>query len=264
MAEGFLVLRPGDCPFDAAAIGKLDLAEEWLRRQRRALADGCREEIGEAAGKMQLALLRHVVGTRQGRIAAPMDLDAAEEIGLGARHAVEQRGTEMRVGAEYLGIGVEAHRGAAPVLHRAEILELGLRLAAAVFLCPQLAIPRHLDRQFVGEGVDHRDADAVQPARGLISIAAELAAGMEHRQDDLERRFAGEFGMRVDRDAAAVIAHGDGVVDAELDLDAAGMAGDRLVHRIVDDLGSSVPPIYMPGRRRTGSSPSSTSMSFAE
>ena len=27
---------------------------------------------------------------------------------------------------------------------------------------------------------------------------------------------------------------------------------------------SSVPPIYMPGRRRTGSSPSSTSMSAAE
>src|SRR5260221_5410869 len=63
---------------------------------------------------------------------------------------------------------------------------------------------------------------------------------MEHRQDDLERRFAGEFGMRVDRDAAAVIAHGEGVVDAELDLDAAGMAGDRLVHRIVDDLGGEM------------------------
>jgi hypothetical protein len=63
---------------------------------------------------------------------------------------------------------------------------------------------------------------------------------MEHRQDDLERRFAGEFGMRVDRDAAAVVAHGDGVVDAELDLDAAGMAGNRFVHRIVDDLGGEM------------------------
>jgi hypothetical protein len=164
VAERLFVLRPGDRPFDAAGVGKLDLAEEGLGRQRRPLADRGGKEIGEAAGKMQLALFGNVVGTRQRRIADPMDLDAAEEIGLGARHAIEQRGAEMRLGAEYLGIGVEAHRGAAPVLHRAEVLELGLRLAAAVFLCPQLAVPRHLDRQFVGEGVDHRDADAVQPA----------------------------------------------------------------------------------------------------
>src|SRR6185437_8652479 len=42
------------------------------------------------------------------------------------------------------------------------------------------------------------------------------------------------------RNAAAVVAHRDGVVDAERDLDAAGMAGDGLVHRIVDDLGGEM------------------------
>ena len=46
--------------------------------------------------------------------------------------------------------------------------------------------------------------------------------------------------MRVDRDAAAVVAHGDPVAGAELDLDAGGVAGDRLVHRIVEDLGHEV------------------------
>jgi hypothetical protein len=47
----------------------------------------------------------------------------------------------------------------------------------------------------------------------------------------------GNFGMRIDRDAAAVVADGDGVVGVQLHLDAAGVAGHRLVHRVVEDLG---------------------------
>ena len=46
--------------------------------------------------------------------------------------------------------------------------------------------------------------------------------------------------MRVDRDAAAVVDDGQAVAGLERDLDAAGVAGDRLVHRIVDDLGGEV------------------------
>ena len=46
--------------------------------------------------------------------------------------------------------------------------------------------------------------------------------------------------MRVDRDAAAVVGDGQAVAGLERDLDAAGVAGDRFVHRIVDDLGGEV------------------------
>ena len=46
--------------------------------------------------------------------------------------------------------------------------------------------------------------------------------------------------MRVDRDAAAVVGDGQAVAGLERDLDAGGVAGDRLVHRIVDDLGGEV------------------------
>ena len=48
--------------------------------------------------------------------------------------------------------------------------------------------------------------------------------------------------MRVDRDAAAVVGDGQAPVARapSVDLDAAGVAGDRLVHRIVDDLGGEV------------------------
>jgi hypothetical protein len=61
------------------------------------------------------------------------------------------------------------------------------------------------------------------------------------------------------------------MVFVQLHLDAGGVAGHRLVHGVVEHLGhqmvqarSSVPPIYMPGRLRTGSRPSRTSMSLAE
>ena len=46
--------------------------------------------------------------------------------------------------------------------------------------------------------------------------------------------------MRVDRDAAAVVEDGQAVARLQRDLDAAGVAGDGLVHRIVDDLGGEV------------------------
>jgi hypothetical protein len=63
---------------------------------------------------------------------------------------------------------------------------------------------------------------------------------MEHRQDDFERRFLREAGVRVDRNAAAVVAHRDPAMGAELQLDPAGKASDRLVHRIVERLGSEM------------------------
>ena len=46
--------------------------------------------------------------------------------------------------------------------------------------------------------------------------------------------------MRIDRDAAAVVDHGQAVAGLQDDLDPAGMARDRLVHAIVDDLGGEV------------------------
>jgi hypothetical protein len=92
----------------------------------------------------------------------------------------------------------------------------------------------------VGERVDHRDADAVQAARGLVGLARELAARVQGAEDHLERGLVGKARMRVDRDAAAVVAHADRAVGVELDLDAVGVARDRLVHRVVEHLGHEV------------------------
>jgi hypothetical protein len=57
------------------------------------------------------------------------------------------------------------------------------------------------------------------------------------------------------------------VIGVERDLDVRSVAVDHLVDRVVDDLPQqvviallSVPPMYMPGRRRPGSRPSRTVM----
>ncbi len=135
---------------------------------------------------------------------------------------------------------MEPQGRAAPIVYRPAVDDPALRHAAPIALAPQPPIARHLDLEPVGERVDDADPDAVQTARGPVCGAAELAAGMQRRQDHLERGFLREAGMRIDRDPAAVVADRYPVAGGELDLDARGMAGDGLVHGVVEDLGSEV------------------------
>ena len=142
-------------------------------------------------------------------------------------------------------------------------------LAALELLPVDVAVAAHLGDQPLGERVDDRDADAVQAAGDLVAVAAELAAGVELREDDRQR---GQSLLRhhVDGDARAPVLDGDRVVGMERDLDPVVAARERLVDGVVDDLvdevveaSEPVEPMYMPGRSRTGSSPSRTVMSFA-
>jgi len=84
-----------------------------------------------------------------------------------------------------------------------------------------------------------RRADAVQPAGCDVRRPAELAAGVELGEDDLD---PGEAGLRllVDRDAAAVVVHLGGTVGVQGDLDQVARARERLVHTVVDDLPQAV------------------------
>ena len=65
-------------------------------------------------------------------------------------------------------------------------------------------------------------------------LAAELAAGVQLRHHDVDRRHAG--GVHGDRDAAAVVSDLDAAVLEQSHVDLGGVAGHRLVHRVVDDL----------------------------
>jgi len=54
------------------------------------------------------------------------------------------------------------------------------------------AITPHSDLEPLAEGVDHRDAHAVQPAGHLVAgVAAELSAGVQHGQHRLQGAAAG-------------------------------------------------------------------------
>ncbi len=146
----------------------------------------------------------------------------------------------MRLGAEDLRVGAEAHLGAAPVGRAPDLLELALRLAALEHHPIERLLARDLDLEALGERIGDRDADAVQAARGLVDLGLELAAGVQRAHDHFERRLVREFGMRIDRDAAAVVGDGDEAVGLHLDLDPIGVAVDRLVHGVVDRLGEQV------------------------
>ncbi len=83
--------------------------------------------------------------------------------------------------------------------------------------------------------VDARDADAVQASRDLVAALVELTARMENRKHDFERRFALLL-VVVGRDAAAVVAYGDGVVLVDRHVDVGAIARQRLVDRVVHHL----------------------------
>ena len=236
--ETFFVRRPGHRPFDPAGAVERRSADEGAAGVACALAERFVEIVENSAGETDGLFFRHAaLGRQDFRRAAPADLDAGDQIGLGPRHAIECCRPEGRAVAEDFRVRVEADRRAAPVVARAGRFQLAARRAARIALGPQLPVARHFDAQVVGQRVHHREADAVQAAGRDIGLSAELAAGVQGRENDFQRGLVPELRMRIDRDAAAVVADGDEVVRVQHHLDPARMAGDHLVHRVVDDLG---------------------------
>ena len=147
---------------------------------------------------------------------------------------------------EDLGVGHEADRRAG-VLRRPDRLHLRRRLAARELLAVDLAVALDLGDQALGERVDDRDADAVQAAGDLVAALAELAAGVQLRQDDGQRGQALVL-HHVDRDARAVVPDGHRLVRMEGHLDEVAAAGESLVDGVRDHLVHEV--VEAPGARR--------------
>ena len=98
-----------------------------------------------------------------------------------------------------------------------------------------MAVAPDAQRELGGKRIDDGDADAVQPAGDLVGILVEFAAGVELGHDDLGRRHP-FFRVDVGGDAAAVVGHRAGAVGVERDGDQLGVAGERFVDGVVDDL----------------------------
>ncbi len=172
------------------------------------------------------------------------------------------------------GVGPEGHGGAgAPPGRRAGDLELAHRLAAVLELQDVvLAVAVDLEDQPGRQGVDDRDADAVETARDLVALAAELAAGVQHGEHDLGRRLSlGYFGWGRRGCPAPLSATRHAAVGQQGDVDLGGSSRPwprRPSCRRPPRPGGAarsgpVEPMYMPGRFRTGSRPSRTVMSSA-
>src|ERR1700722_15981026 len=124
---------------------------------------------------MKAVLGGHVLDAlEQFRRAVPANLDAAEQIGLRARHLEQPLRLEDGLGAENLAVRLEADLGAAAVVDLAKIFELALGMTALERHAVELLAARDLDFQPRGQRVHYRHADAVQAAGGLVDLGVEL------------------------------------------------------------------------------------------
>ena len=118
--------------------------------------------------------------------------------------------------------------------------------------------------------VDHACADAMEAARRFVTAMLELPAGVQHREDHLERALLGRR-VLVDGNATTIVLDRDSrAVGVERHVNVGGVAVHDLVDGVVEDFPDKMvqpveptPPMYMPGRLRTGSRPSRTVMSLA-
>ncbi len=240
--ELVLILGPGDGPFHSAgAAVELGLAEKRAGGQGFALVQDRIQIVFEPAGEVQGGARRCLgfLGQEVFR-AGPADFHAAIEIRLGAAHAIEGFRAELGLGAENLGVGGEGHRGAAPVGDFARVLQLALGFSPLIRLGPELLVTCHLDGQLFRQRVDHRETDAMQTAGGLVRFAAELTARVQRGHDHFQRRLGLELGVGVRGDAPAVVPHGNFVAGGEFQINARRLAGDRLVHGVVQDFGDQM------------------------
>ena len=121
-------------------------------------------------------------------------------------------------------------------------------LASLEALPPHESVPPDLGVETLrGEGVDHRDPHAVEPAGNRVGPLLELAAGMEGPEHDGQCRLLG-LGVEVDGDPSPVVDHPHSAIGKERDLDASGEAGHGLVDGVVDYLPDEV---MKPARRRS-------------
>ncbi len=153
------------------------------------------------------------------------------------RHLLEaarQRREVVVGGLEDVGVGPERD-GRAGVVGRLLLRQRGGGHAAQVGLPVHVPIAPDLDVEVGRQRVDDGDADAVQAAGHLVAAAAELAAGVQDGEHDLDGRLALALDD-VDRDAATVVDDAHAAVGEQRDDDLAGVAGQRLVDGVVDDL----------------------------
>ena len=160
------------------------------------------------------------------------DHDAGIEEGKLAQ-AVRKRVEAVLDGLEDLFVRPERDLGPTPFRSTCHV-QSGPRPTAFVLLAVDVAVAPDFEIERLRQRIDDRYPDPVQPARHLVALVVELAAGVEHGHHDLRGRLAAH--VPVDRNAAAVVGDRHGVVDVQRHPDGVAVAGERLVDGVVDHL----------------------------
>ena len=138
-------------------------------------------------------------------------------------------GEDRRVGHEG-----DQRAGVLLVFDFADDAELFGRFAALERHVVNLAVARDFDFEPIRKRVDAFGADAVQAAGIFVGALAEFSARVQIGQDQLDRRHL-QFRMNVDRNAAAVVAHGDRTIDMDGHFDFVAIAGQMFVDRVIEN-----------------------------
>ena len=172
------------------------------------------------------------------------DADARIEEGQFAQPVLERLEVELDHGEGRRG-GQEGDLGAAAAVIGARRLSSARRCRSSASgasasplvkaISKILPLRRIFSLQPDRQRIDDGHADAMQAARDLVGILVELAAGMELGHHHFGRRNA--LGrVHVGGNAAAIVDDGAGAIGVEGDGHQVGMAGQRLVDGVVDDL----------------------------
>ena len=221
-----IAVVPPKCCFhrDAFALG---LDHDRLRDQRRLVAVEIFHELLDTADVFHLlALLDRVAHVGQ------HDVDAGIQKRQFAQAMLDRGKVELHHG-EGLGRRKERHLRAAFAAAVADHFQRRHCDAVGELHEMFFAVAPNGELEPARQRVDHRDADAVQPAGHLVGVLVEFSAGMQLGHDDLGRRntFAG---MDAGRNAAAVVDHAHRAVGIERGHHFGGKAGERLVDGVVD------------------------------
>ena len=235
---------------DRALIGLALEIDDVLVDRVLGLVD-VRDEVADPA------LVVELDGLAVGALVDELDVQPpGQERGL-AQALRDRRRIDVQL-LEDLGIGQEGDRrpGRLVLAHLPDDFHLAGRIAPLELLPVDLAVAAHLGDQMLGERVDDRDAHAVQAARDLVAVTAELSTRVELREDDRQRRQSLVL-HHVDGDARAPVLDRDRVVRMERDLDPVVASLERLVDGVVDDLVDEMVEASEAGRAdvHTGSKP---------
>ena len=102
-----------------------------------------------------------------------------------------------------------------------------------VGLLPHFVVASHSQDQLLRERVDHGYPYTVQAARHFVAVVIELTTGVQHGHDDLGCRDA--FFVSVYRNAATVVAYGDGLIGVDDNVDIGTVSREGFIDRVIDD-----------------------------